>query len=122
MQVEIVNPLGNVSYRRPHDHPDVLEAFKTTGYSVRGEASSDKKTKLPPWAHEYNPASEQRGDHYASFYEDMEMGTGTITVGIQRCEGDTFCLEIWRGGITESRFTANELARVLELANILKPK
>jgi hypothetical protein len=36
MQIEIINPQGNVSYRRPHDHPDVLEALQTPGYSVRG--------------------------------------------------------------------------------------
>lgn len=35
MQVEIINPQGNVSYRRPHDHPDVMEALSTPGYSVR---------------------------------------------------------------------------------------
>ena len=37
MQVEIIDPQGNVSYRRPHDHPDVLEALNTPGYSVRGD-------------------------------------------------------------------------------------
>ena len=37
MQVEIIDPQGNVSYRRPHDHPDVLEALNTPGYHVRGE-------------------------------------------------------------------------------------
>lgn len=36
MQVEIINPQGNVSYRRPHNHPDVMEALSTPGYSVRG--------------------------------------------------------------------------------------
>ncbi len=36
MQVEIIDPQGNVSYRRPHDHPDVMEALSTPGYSVRG--------------------------------------------------------------------------------------
>jgi hypothetical protein len=34
MQVEIVNPQGIVSYRRPHGHPDVAEALRTRGYSV----------------------------------------------------------------------------------------
>lgn len=78
------------------------------------------KIELPKYAHEYTPASAQRGDRYASFYEDE--GGGTLTVGIQKHEGRTFCLEIWRGGISESRFTARELARVLELANLLKPQ
>lgn len=36
MQVEILDPQGRVSYRRPHDHPDVMEALSTPGYSVRG--------------------------------------------------------------------------------------
>ena len=36
MQVEIINPQGKVAYRRPHDHPDVMEAMNTPGYSVRG--------------------------------------------------------------------------------------
>lgn len=36
MIVEIVNHQGKVSYTRPHDHPDVLEALNTPGYSVRG--------------------------------------------------------------------------------------
>ncbi len=35
MQVEIINPMGTVSYRRPHHHPDVAEALRTQGYSVR---------------------------------------------------------------------------------------
>jgi len=35
MQVEIINPQGNVSYCRPHDHPDVAEALRTKGYSIR---------------------------------------------------------------------------------------
>jgi hypothetical protein len=36
MQVEIINPQGKVAYRRPHNHPDVLEALNTPGYYVRG--------------------------------------------------------------------------------------
>lgn len=40
MIVEIVNPQGKVSYTRPHDHPDVLEALKTPGYSVRGSEAA----------------------------------------------------------------------------------
>lgn len=35
MQVEIINPQGKVSYRRPHGHKDVQEALNTKGYSVR---------------------------------------------------------------------------------------
>jgi hypothetical protein len=35
MQIEIIDPNGNVSYRRPNDHPDVTEALRTTGYSIR---------------------------------------------------------------------------------------
>ena len=34
MQVEIINPMGVVSSRRPHDHPDVAEALRMEGYSV----------------------------------------------------------------------------------------
>lgn len=34
MQVEILDPRGVVSYRRPHRHPDVAEALATEGYSV----------------------------------------------------------------------------------------
>lgn len=37
MQIEIVNPRGVVSYRRPKGHPDIAEALRTTGYSVRFE-------------------------------------------------------------------------------------
>lgn len=33
--VEIVDPSGRVSYRRWSDHPDVLEALGTQGYTVR---------------------------------------------------------------------------------------
>lgn len=40
MIVEIVNPQGKVSYTRPHDHPDVMEALKTPGYSVRGSEAA----------------------------------------------------------------------------------
>lgn len=34
-QVEIIGPDGKVHYRRPHNHPDVSEALRTLGYSVR---------------------------------------------------------------------------------------
>ena len=40
MIVEIVNPQGKVSYTRPHDHQDVLEALNTPGYSVRGSEAA----------------------------------------------------------------------------------
>ena len=36
MQVEIIGTDGKVHYTRPHEHPDVLEALKTPGYTVRG--------------------------------------------------------------------------------------
>lgn len=36
--VEILGPSGAVHYRRPLTHPDVDEAIRTTGYSVRLEA------------------------------------------------------------------------------------
>lgn len=36
MKVEIIGTDGKVHYTRPHDHPDVLEALNTPGYSVRG--------------------------------------------------------------------------------------
>lgn len=32
---EIVDPSGKVSYRRMSNHPDVQEALRTRGYSVR---------------------------------------------------------------------------------------
>ena len=35
MIVEIINPQGKVSYQRPHNHKDVLEAFNTQGYKIR---------------------------------------------------------------------------------------
>ena len=35
VQVEIVDPSGRVSYRRPLGHPDILEALARPGYSVR---------------------------------------------------------------------------------------
>ena len=35
VQVEIVDPSGRVSYRRPLGHPDTLEALTRPGYSVR---------------------------------------------------------------------------------------
>lgn len=35
VQVEIVDPSGCVSYRRPLGHPDILEALTRPGYSVR---------------------------------------------------------------------------------------
>jgi hypothetical protein len=35
-QVEIRGPDGRVRYRRPANHPDVQEALRTPGYSVRG--------------------------------------------------------------------------------------
>lgn len=41
MHVEIIGPDGKVHYTRPHDHPDVLEAFQTRGYSVRGVEEQD---------------------------------------------------------------------------------
>lgn len=34
-QMEIVDPSGNVSYRRPEDDPMIAEALKTPGYTVR---------------------------------------------------------------------------------------
>ena len=43
MQVEIINPQGQVSYRRPHTHPDVAEALHTTGYSVRFPKCGDTR-------------------------------------------------------------------------------
>lgn len=33
--VEIVDPSGRVAYRRMSDHPDVQEALRRPGYSVR---------------------------------------------------------------------------------------
>jgi hypothetical protein len=35
-QVEIIGPDGKVHYRRPAGHPDIEEAKRTPGYSVRG--------------------------------------------------------------------------------------
>lgn len=43
MQVEIINPMGTVSYRRPHKHPDVAEALRTKGYSVLFPNCSDMR-------------------------------------------------------------------------------
>jgi hypothetical protein len=40
MNVEIIGPDGKVHYRRHHEHPDVLEALRTPGYSVRGYLES----------------------------------------------------------------------------------
>ena len=41
MQVDILGPDNKVHYRREHDHPDVLEALKTPGYSVHSEKQED---------------------------------------------------------------------------------
>jgi hypothetical protein len=37
MQVEIINPQGVVSYRRPDGDADIAEALRTNGYTVRSE-------------------------------------------------------------------------------------
>ena len=41
MQVEILGVDNKVHYRRPHDHPDVVEAMNTEGYAVRAENPED---------------------------------------------------------------------------------
>lgn len=60
MIVEIVNPQGKVSYTRPHEHPDVLEALKTPGYSVRcsesAEADSLQRVVSRPMPEWFGPA------------------------------------------------------------------
>lgn len=38
---EIIGPDGKVHYRRPPDHPDVEEARRTAGYSVRFVEKAD---------------------------------------------------------------------------------
>jgi hypothetical protein len=49
-QMEIVDPSGNVSYRRPEGDPMIGEALKTPGYTVRPE--------LPPVAQHSSIAPE----------------------------------------------------------------
>jgi hypothetical protein len=78
------------------------------------------KPTLPKYAYWYDHPAAQHGDLYASFYEDE--GGGTITVGIQRGDGDTFYLYLSRGGLDETRFTQGELAKVSELISLLSPK
>jgi len=73
--------------------------------------------ELPKYAYPYSHPAAQKGDVGASFYEDE--GGGTICVSIERTEGGQLNLITLRGGICESCFTRNELARVLELAGIL---
>jgi hypothetical protein len=41
MQVDILGPDNKVHYRRPHDHPDIVEAMNTEGCSVRASTTTD---------------------------------------------------------------------------------
>ena len=75
------------------------------------------KLELPKWAWEYQHPRHEKGDGGATFYEDE--GGGTISVYIQRGDGGTFYFNTDRGGLSEGRFFALELAKVIELAGIL---
>ncbi len=75
------------------------------------------KTELPKYAWPYRHPAAQRGDVGATFYEDE--GGGTISVYIQVGDGETFYFNTDRGGMSESRFSRQELARVLEVAAAL---
>ena len=46
IQIEIVNPNGTVSYRRPDGHSDIREALHTEGYHIRFTLPEDTAGNL----------------------------------------------------------------------------
>jgi len=79
--------------------------------------------ELPKYAWEYHHPANQPGDVSATFYEDGNFG-GSITVSIQRGESErgdppNYFLSTERSGLSESRFTCRELARIIEVAGCL---
>ena len=83
----------------------------------RAQQPRPPAAELPAYAFPYAHPAATKGDVGASFYEDD--GHGTICVSIEQLECGQVQLCTHRGGLSESCFTRNELARVLELAGIL---
>lgn len=122
MQVEIINPLGNVSYRRPHDHPDVLEAFKPPAIPFAEKLHPIRKLNYHRGPTNTTPPANNAGITTHHFTRTGKWGAARSPLGFNAAKATRSVSKSGVGGMSESRFTANELARVLELANILKPK
>ena len=74
------------------------------------------KLELPPYAWKYDHLANGPKDLAATLYGDD--GSGSIGVQIQQDEGQ-FYLSFDRSGLSESRFSGPELAKVLEVAGCL---
>lgn len=79
--------------------------------------------ELPNYARIYHHPANQKGDVSATFYEDGDF-RGSITLSIQCGESErgdppNYFLSTERSGLSESRFSGPELARVLEAATAL---
>jgi len=83
---------------------------------ILSEELLDKTTCLPFYAFPYEHPAAGRGDVGAEFRGD---DGGTITVGIERIESGMLALQFGRSGLGENCFSRGELAKVLELADIL---